>query len=330
LKADSVFQQLEKHPETSVNGCKINVNPLFSCRKQLFLGMQFKSVLTFSALTVLVLILLSSCTIEDAEFQQEKEQLVMRKIGHEILLLTGDSTSRVLPVKQFKNGTYQLQFESSFAFLPDSLLTTIQRIVVAHQLPPDYLVNVIECSEKKVVFGYAISENAENNILACTSRKQPLGCYLIHLQFQSRASSSQAQWAIVGLVVLVGSLLTFGTVRYYRRKKVNLPQTASELENEHCIRIGNYLFLKQEQCLLFGEEKIELTIKEAELLFIFATRPNQIIDRVQLQKEVWEDNGVIVGRSLDVFISKLRKKLEQDISVRLINIHGKGYRLEVG
>jgi len=56
---------------------------------------------------------------------------------------------------------------------------------------------------------------------------------------------------------------------------------------------------------------------------------NEISNRKQLQKEVWEDDGVLVGRSLDVFISKLRKKLEADPAVRIINIHGKGYKLEV-
>jgi DNA-binding response OmpR family regulator len=48
-----------------------------------------------------------------------------------------------------------------------------------------------------------------------------------------------------------------------------------------------------------------------------------------LQKEIWEDEGIIVGRSLDVFISKLRKKLENDSAVKLVNIHGKGYKLEI-
>jgi DNA-binding response OmpR family regulator len=65
------------------------------------------------------------------------------------------------------------------------------------------------------------------------------------------------------------------------------------------------------------------------LLYIFASAPNEIIDRNRLQKEIWEDEGIIVGRSLDVFISKLRKKLENDSTVRLVNIHGKGYKLEI-
>ncbi|MEN0056487.1 MAG: helix-turn-helix domain-containing protein [Mucilaginibacter sp.] len=57
---------------------------------------------------------------------------------------------------------------------------------------------------------------------------------------------------------------------------------------------------------------------------MFAQAPNEIIDRNRLQKEVWEDEGVIVGLSLDTFISKLRKKLENDPSVKLVSIHGKG------
>jgi DNA-binding response OmpR family regulator len=73
----------------------------------------------------------------------------------------------------------------------------------------------------------------------------------------------------------------------------------------------------------------ELTAKENKLLLIFARSPNAVIERTRLQKEIWEDEGVIVGRSLDMFISKLRKKLETDPSIQLINIHGKGYRLEV-
>ena len=51
--------------------------------------------------------------------------------------------------------------------------------------------------------------------------------------------------------------------------------------------------------------------------------------RNRLQKEIWEDEAIIVGRSLDVFISKLRRKLENDSTVKVVNIHGKGYKLEI-
>ena len=68
---------------------------------------------------------------------------------------------------------------------------------------------------------------------------------------------------------------------------------------------------------------------ECELLTIFIAEPNQIIKREELTKKVWEDKGVFVGRSLDTYVSKLRNKLKEDTSVRLINIHGVGYKLEI-
>ena len=70
-------------------------------------------------------------------------------------------------------------------------------------------------------------------------------------------------------------------------------------------------------------------LKEAKLLSIFATRQNDLISREELLKKVWEDDGVFTGRSLDMFISKLRKKLKNDPCVQITNVHGKGYKLEI-
>jgi DNA-binding response OmpR family regulator len=94
------------------------------------------------------------------------------------------------------------------------------------------------------------------------------------------------------------------------------------------IQLGIFRFYQQQQLLKFGKEEIPLTSKENQVLEIFASNLNQVIERDQLQKEVWENEGVVVGRSLDVFISKLRKKLEADPALRIVNIHGRGYKLE--
>ncbi|MEO6521854.1 MAG: winged helix-turn-helix domain-containing protein [Mucilaginibacter sp.] len=68
---------------------------------------------------------------------------------------------------------------------------------------------------------------------------------------------------------------------------------------------------------------------ETRLLLIFATSPNETIARSRLQKEIWEDEGIIVGRSPDMFISKLRKKLELDPNINIPVIRGKRYELEI-
>jgi DNA-binding response OmpR family regulator len=89
------------------------------------------------------------------------------------------------------------------------------------------------------------------------------------------------------------------------------------------------LFDAEKRQLTINGNTVDLTGTETRLLRIFSLSPNQTIARTRLQKEIWEDEGVIVGRSLDMFISKLRKKLEADPNVNIIVIRGKGYRLEV-
>jgi DNA-binding response OmpR family regulator len=80
---------------------------------------------------------------------------------------------------------------------------------------------------------------------------------------------------------------------------------------------------------MLNEQTKDLTGTESRVLRIFALSPNETIDRSRLQKEIWEDEGVIVGRNLDMFISKLRKKLEFDPNIKIVVIRGKGYKLEI-
>ena len=89
------------------------------------------------------------------------------------------------------------------------------------------------------------------------------------------------------------------------------------------------LFDSKNRKLIINEKTIDLTGTEARVLLIFALSPNETIARSRLQKEIWEDEGVIVGRSLDMFISKLRKKLEVDPNIKIVVIRGKGYKLEI-
>ena len=108
------------------------------------------------------------------------------------------------------------------------------------------------------------------------------------------------------------------------------PAIKQEVPVSSGIAIGNLLFFRESQQLVAGSSIILLTAKEAKLLHVFANAQQEVIDRDQLMKEVWEDEGVIVGRSLDMFVSKLRKKLQADPRVSILNVHGKGYKLAIG
>jgi DNA-binding response OmpR family regulator len=81
--------------------------------------------------------------------------------------------------------------------------------------------------------------------------------------------------------------------------------------------------------LLLGSEVISLTDKECKVLKLLHQNFGELIPRETLMQEVWINEGVFTGRSLDMFVSKLRKKLSLDPELRITNVHGKGYKLEM-
>ncbi len=265
---------------------------------------------------------------DKSDFEAAKEVIIMREIANRVLRYTGDTTSTVLPIKRLAENEFEIPFESGFSFKPDSLVRIIDRVISSNDLPRNYIVNVIECNTSKVIFGYAIFGVNQKSLVPCLGRQQPNKRYCINIKFEE-ASWLPKNLYLLGLGLLGVGLFAF-VIQRFRKTASPIKETIEEIPiNKATIQLGKYEFLPEELLLVFEAEKIPLTIKEAKLLSIFASNLNQIIDRNRLQKEVWEDEGVIVGRSLDMFISKLRKKLEQDPTVKLTNIHGKGYKLEV-
>jgi DNA-binding response OmpR family regulator len=93
------------------------------------------------------------------------------------------------------------------------------------------------------------------------------------------------------------------------------------------IHIGNYTFNYTKQSLQIDDENVLLTHRESELLFHLYEKKNEILDRTFILKKLWGDDDFFNARSMDVFISKLRKKLIQDENVQIINVRGFGYKL---
>ena len=91
--------------------------------------------------------------------------------------------------------------------------------------------------------------------------------------------------------------------------------------------IGGFTFDAQKQALTFEGETKKLTTKESELLRLLASNANSILERNYALKSIWEDDNYFNARSMDVYITKLRKLLKEDPNVAIINIHGKGYKL---
>lgn len=93
--------------------------------------------------------------------------------------------------------------------------------------------------------------------------------------------------------------------------------------------IGKFVFDSKKQILSIGEKSTKLTTKESELLGLLCAHQNEILQRDFALKSIWIDDNYFNARSMDVYITKLRKHLKDDPSVEIINIHGKGYKLIV-
>ena len=91
--------------------------------------------------------------------------------------------------------------------------------------------------------------------------------------------------------------------------------------------IGSFTFDTQKQTLSNETVNIKLTTKECELLTLLCLNVNNILQRDYALKTIWVDDNYFNARSMDVYITKLRKHLKDDPSVEILNVHGKGYKL---
>lgn len=92
-------------------------------------------------------------------------------------------------------------------------------------------------------------------------------------------------------------------------------------------KLGKFTFDTQKQTLVIDDKVTKLTTKECELLSLLCAHANQILERNYALKTIWVDDNYFNARSMDVYITKLRKLLKDDPGIEIINIHGKGYKL---
>ncbi len=103
------------------------------------------------------------------------------------------------------------------------------------------------------------------------------------------------------------------------RRKTYQPEEISEY------RWGEIYFSYDKLILTVGGETLRLTQKEADVLLYFSARPNRVLKRAEILLEIWGEDDYFLGRSLDVFISRLRKYLSSDPSLEIANVHGVGF-----
>ncbi len=325
----------------------------------------------------------------EREMRMKQVNLLIRLIGHQLLLQSGDSMSRVLPVTEVSEGTFTLQVEKQFNFSHDSLIALTQTFLPKWRFPAGYTVTVHDCLTASIVYGFQIN-NSSPDILGCTGRYEPLGCYLIEFAFTDlyktpdvkkedtrriekstskgvqtnttpQLSATDTQTSLAQQLSLIkspaddtglnpqelrapteayplvslfytGMLISLGVTLVLARAGMFVTKhEAVKTPHESLTTLtplGKLHFDVKGQRLLSGDEEISLTEKECRILELLNNSFGELVTREMLMQKIWLDEGVITGRSLDMFVSKLRKKLSADPELKITNVHGKGYKLE--
>jgi DNA-binding response OmpR family regulator len=106
-------------------------------------------------------------------------------------------------------------------------------------------------------------------------------------------------------------------------------KTKFESDEQKTFKIGKFTFNHDDRSLTLDGKSQNLTTKEAALLRLLCLHQNNLLERDVALKSVWHDDNYFTGRSMDVYITKLRKYLKEDENIEIINVHGSGFRLMI-
>ena len=260
-----------------------------------------------------------------AQSEDQHIKVRLRTIADEFLLQMDDSTTRILPVEKV-DGRYAVRFETEFSFEPDLLLFSAFKVLEEYEISVNYIVEVEACGSNSIMHSFTTDKQSEDNMGPCQQRFLPRDCYVLYFttieseevinQEKRRSDAGFNYWyLILALTIILGVVLYFKS----KTRKVN--------KKSNMLNIGKYHFDQKGMMLKLKAQSIELSSKESDLLFLLFSNENKTLEREYILNVVWGDEGDYVGRTLDVFISKLRKKLQADENIKIVNIRGVGYKL---
>lgn len=292
-------------------------------------NLQFLALLALSILAIGLFAGLSGKAEKPQTYFPEKVNLALRRTAHHLLAQSGDSTSLIPPVIQgAEPGAWIIRLERPFEYL--ALPGLLQESFDLHGITTEYDVMLLNCENDELLLGYNKHDFTEQNDPPCGTREQNGQCYNIQVTFADTTEQSSAtHWL---LWITLPAMLALGYFLYRNLKKhpgPGTPETPDEKVKQQAVTFGRSALDAANQSLTVAGVRHELTYREAKLLQLFFRHPNQLLERDFILQNVWADEGILVGRSVDMFVSRLRKLLRTDDSLRIATVHGVGYRLEL-
>lgn len=281
---------------------------------------QFKTYLN-----LLILAILFTGSLQAKSIPVDKIQVSIRSALDKMYDLEQDSFSTIPPVIQTeKDFTVTLQKPINYDTFPHFLHSELTN----RNIDLEYNVQISRCVGDSIILAYDRLSFMNANT-PCKSRHTNYDCQILKITFYEEERSSVAVPLILSLTILSIGLLGFIFIKKKEPSEDNAKNDNTERNQPKAYTLGNTIFIPDNQLLRFLNEEKTLTHRECKLLEYFAKNPNLILKRDDITDAVWKEDGIITGRSLDVFVSRLRKLLSLDERLQIKNIHGVGYKLEI-
>ncbi len=262
--------------------------------------------------------------------QSEKINLALRQTAHRLLKQEGDSISMIAPIQQTAPNVYIVRLEHDFNY--DSLASFLHHSFTTYHIEDDYNVAVWDCTHTNLILGYSSIDFFKRNDIPCSGRDKNVQCINFTVSFPEAAPSNFAliPFILGGLSVLILLGMVYWFFKYKNKTETDIASQNNEpIDNTHLIIIGQSIFNTRQNTVVFNNITQKLTFREAKLLQLFCNHKQELLERDFILKHIWEDEGVLVGRSVDVFVSRLRKILKNDESLKIMNVHSRGYRFDI-
>jgi hypothetical protein len=177
-----------------------------------------KPFVLFGSSIMILVILISAVasSSKKSEIPGNHLEVVLRDIGHQLLLSAKDSSSRVLPVKKINENKYQISFQNEFGFISDTLINLVQRTFEKNGLAKDYIVNLRNCKENETVFAFEINSQ-KGDLTPCRGRTLEVSCYVIEIELLKKNKFSP-YWFLLLIIPL--SVAGFYMKDRFRKKKL--------------------------------------------------------------------------------------------------------------
>src|SRR5215213_9022797 len=194
-----------------------------------------KPFILFGSSIIIIVILISAAFINKKnEIPGNHLEVVLRDIGHQLLLSAKDSSSRVLPVKKLIENKYQISFQNNFGFISDTLINLVQRTFQKNALANDYIVNLRNCKQNETVFAFEINSQA-GDLTPCRGRTLEVGCYVIEIDFL-KTDKFNFFWLLLLIIPL--SFVGFYVKNKFRKKG----EEESVLDTNDYMQLGSFRF----------------------------------------------------------------------------------------